>query len=181
MNETHHPGRVVAPLAALAAGLLRLFPFAGWNVAPVGALALYSGARLPWWAALTLPLGVMYATDSILWRVAGSRPLDPYVYGTYALIALVGIALRHTRSPWKIGAGAVLSSVLFFAITNFGSWRDLYPQTWEGFTSCYIAAWPFARGTILGDLLFTPLFFGAHALLERRATVLEPAASPAVR
>jgi hypothetical protein len=180
MNRTH-PERIVAPAGAGLAAALRLIPLAGWNVAPVGALALYGGARLPWWAALGLPLGLMYATDLILWRTTGARPLDLFVYGSYAAIALIGMLLRRTSSPTAIGLAAVASSALFFLVTNYGSWLDLrgpagfYDDSLTGLLACYAAGLEFARGTIVGDLLFTPVLFGVHALLGRRA---EPAPVP---
>jgi hypothetical protein len=33
--------------------------------------------------------------------------------------------------------------------------------------TCYIAAIPFFRNTLVSDLLFTAVFFGLHAVLSR--------------
>ena len=43
------------------------------------------------------------------------------------------VALQH-RSPLRVGAAALASSVLFFVITNFGMWllSGFYPRTLAG-------------------------------------------------
>jgi hypothetical protein len=46
----------------------------------------------------------------------------------------------------------------------------LYPQTLAGLLDCYVRALPFARGTLLSDLLLTPVFvMAASALLTNRS------------
>lgn len=175
MSDTQQPARIVGPLAVGIATVLRLVPV-GWNFAPVGALALYSGARMPWWAAFSLPLGVMYVTDSILWRTTGSAPFDASVYISYGLIVGLGLLLRRTTHPGKIGLAALAASVVFFLVTNFGAWLQLrgpdsvYENSLAGLLACYTAAIPFARGTFLSDLLFAPLYFAVHAWLAARVT-----------
>jgi hypothetical protein len=75
------------------------------------------------------------------------------------------------------------SSVLFFVLTNFGVWAfdALYPKTLEGLMACYVAAIPFFRNTLLGDLSYTVVLFGGFALLERRIPVLrDPTMTKAV-
>ena len=72
-------------------------------------------------------------------------------------------------SPIRVGAAAIVSSVLFFAITNFGVWlfSGFYPRTLAGLEACYVAAIPFFQNTIAGDLFFSGLLFGGFALVER--------------
>ena len=55
---------------------------------------------------------------------------------------------------------AILSSVIFFVITNFTVWlfSGYYPKTYEGLVLCYTMAIPFFRNTILSTLLYTGLF-----------------------
>ena len=54
-------------------------------------------------------------------------------------------------------------------VTNFGMWlfSGIYPLTWAGLTTCYVAAIPFFQNTLAGDLFFTALLFGGFALAER--------------
>ncbi len=77
----------------------------------------------------------------------------------------------------------MMASVLFFIITNFGAWLvgNLYPKTLAGLVSCYVAAIPFFRNTLLGDAVYTLVLFGGFALVQRYLPVLraEPVAIPA--
>jgi len=41
----------------------------------------------------------------------------------------------------------------------------MYPQTISGLIECFTLAIPFARGTILGNLIAVPIFFTAWNLL----------------
>jgi hypothetical protein len=168
---------------ALIAVLIRLVPHPP-NLTPVGALGIYSGARLRWWQALAIPLVVMAVSDLLLWAVWDKRPFDPFVYASFVLSVPLGRLLRRSESPWRIGGVSLLASLLFFLVTNFGNWLmyigrpdALYSPDLRGLLTCYTMAIPFFGtqapplgffgNTVLGDLSFTVALFGAHALLTR--------------
>src|SRR5437660_1619196 len=113
--EPDRPNVTLAVAAMVLSGLLRLvpYPFRPPNFGAIGALSLYSGARLPLWAALFAPLGVMYVTDAILWHSFLWSPFNYYVYGCYAATTLVGFLLRRTESPWKILSAAIGTGLMF--------------------------------------------------------------------
>jgi len=106
----------------------------------------------------------------------------PFVYGSFALNVVLGRLIRDRRSPLVVGGAALAGSVLFFVITNFGVWlsSDLYPQTAEGLVVCYVAAIPFFRNTLAGDLLYACVLFGGFALAEWRFPALRGQPRPAV-
>lgn len=154
----------------LAAAATRLVPHP-WNLTSVAAVALFGGAyfqdrRL----AFAVPLGALFVSDLVLGLYAGM----PLVYLSFALIVGVGLWLRSRRRPLIIAGAALASSLLFFAVTNFGVWASgqLYPRNLAGLIACYTAALPFFRNTLEGDLVYTLILFGGFALLERRFTVL---------
>ena len=63
---------------------------------------------------------------------------------------------------------ALAGSVLFFLITNFGSWIGAgspYPKNMIGLIQAYIAGIPFFRASVLSTLLFTLLSFGGIEVL----------------
>jgi hypothetical protein len=171
--------RLIAILAAiLVAAALRLVPH--WpNFTPIGAMALFGGAYFGRRAlAFAAPLGALLVSDLILGFHAGM----PFVYGSVALIVLLGWAIAKRITPATVVAAAVASSVLFFAVTNFGTWLSsgMYPPTLAGLTACYVAAIPFFQNTLAGDLAFSALLFGGFALLESRLPVLRaPSPRPA--
>jgi hypothetical protein len=168
----------LALLACLLAGLMRLYPLE-WNFAPVGALALFAGARLRSWVAFALPLVLMVATDALLAQKNGYpflHPGTPFVYGSFLVNVLLGRLLARTENPVAIAGAAVAASVQFYVVTNFGVWLTSvllpgdphsYPPTLAGLLTCYEMGIPFYRWTFAGDLLFTAVFFGAHAWLTR--------------
>jgi hypothetical protein len=147
--------------------------FAVWNFVPMGAMALYAGARLPRRWAWIMPVVAMGISDVIL-DYGTERPLfEPtrwLIYGSFALIAELGpIANRPKIGPVMLPALAVSASMIFFLLSNFGVWAEglLYPRTLSGLVDCYIKAIPFYRSTILADLLGTGLLFGFGTVLAR--------------
>jgi len=157
--------------AILAAAALRLVPHPP-NFTPIGAMALFSGAYLGRRGAVALvaPLGALFLSDLVLGFYRGM----PTVYFSVALIVIIGwVALRRV-SPIRVGGAAIASSVLFFMLTNFGTWLSsgFYPRTLAGLEACYIAAIPFFQNTVAGDLFYAAVLFGGFALLERTVPAL---------
>jgi hypothetical protein len=72
---------------------------------------------------------------------------------------------------------SLVGSMVFFFITNFGVWigSGMYALTGTGLVDCYIQAIPFFGGTIMGDLFYNLILFGAYAIAKWRfpATVSE--------
>lgn len=166
----------------------RLIPHAP-NFAPVAAAALFGSFLLRNRALAMLPILVgMTLSDFFLpshsdWRVM------TLVYGAVCLPALWGPWLRRTIRPGEarrprqrtagvlhLGASAGLASVSFFLISNFGTWAFTawYAPSVAGLIECYVAALPFLRYTLAGDLVFSAAFFGIYVLAVRLRSVQRP-------
>src|SRR5579872_3194594 len=117
MNINH--SRLVALLSAiLSAAALRLVPHPP-NFTPIGAMALFSGAYFGRRGlALVAPLGAMLLGDAIIGFYSGFW----VTYLAVALIVLVGALALTRASAFRIGVAAVASSLLFFIVSNFGTW-----------------------------------------------------------
>lgn len=156
--------RLLALLVAIfAAAAMRLVPHPP-NFSPIAAMALVSGAYLPRKAlSFAAPFGALLLSDAILGFYAGMG----FVYASFALTILIGWLLSLRKTPFRIGAAAVASSVLFFAVTNFGMWlfSGLYPRTADGLFACYLAAIPFFQNTLAGDLIYAGVLFGLLSLV----------------
>lgn len=155
----------------LAGVVLRLATSAIPNFSPVTAIALFSGAYLiDKRMALLIPMVSMLIGDLIL----GLHNTMFFVYGAFALITLMGSWLRGRVCGQLVIAASLISSVIFFLLTNFGVWLlgGYYPMTMEGLIACYIAAIPFFQMTLLGDLFFAAIFFGLFMVLEYRLPAL---------
>ncbi|MBI4426789.1 MAG: hypothetical protein HY567_04385 [Candidatus Kerfeldbacteria bacterium] len=142
------------------AGLISLPP----NVAPIAALALFGGVYLPRRLAFAVPLAAMLLADVLI----GFYELGimASVYGSFAVSGLIGLWLRTHKRVGPILTGTVIGSMVFFLVTNAAVWAfaALYPKTIAGLLAAYVAGLPFFRNTVLGDLAFTGLLFGAFEL-----------------
>ncbi|MCA1714808.1 MAG: hypothetical protein LC715_06785, partial [Gammaproteobacteria bacterium] len=69
---------------------------------------------------------------------------------------------------------SLAGSVLFFLVTNFGTWlgSSMYPQTGAGLVAAYAAGIPFFQWTVLGTLFYAALLFGGFALIRRQLPAL---------
>ncbi|HLW59184.1 MAG TPA: DUF6580 family putative transport protein [bacterium] len=154
------------PYALITSGaVLRVVPHPA-NFAPIGAMALFGGALLPGAWAFAVPLAALVLSDLVLGFYAGWM----WVYGSFALIVLIGTALRRRRTTLRIAGAAVGSSILFFVITNLGEWfGPLYPHTLAGLGADFAAAIPFFRNTALSDLAYVLAFFGIYESAIRLA------------
>lgn len=156
-----------------AAAGMRLLPHPP-NFEPIGALALFAGACLDdkrW--AFILPLAALFLSDAVM----GFHSQMPVVYGTFALIVCMGFRLRERRALVPVATSTLAASTLFYIVTNFGVWAfdALYPRTFEGLITCYVAAIPFFGNTLAGTAFYAVLLFGGFALAERKLPVFAPA------
>jgi hypothetical protein len=169
--------RLLALLSAiLIAATLRLVPHPP-NFTPIGAMALFGGAYLGRrWLAFAAPLAAMLLSDALIGFHSGM----PFVYASVALIVLIGGIGLARKSVLRIGAAALASSVLFFLVSNFGTWAvsGMYPMTLAGLGACYVAAIPFFQNTVAGDLFYSGLLFGGFALLERALPAVRAEGTP---
>lgn len=143
---------ILAFTMILGAALSRLIPHPP-NVTPIAAMALVGGAYLDKRFAFAVPLAAMVVSD---WFI-GFHSLIPFVYGSFLLTGLIGLWLRSRRRLLPLMGGAVASSILFYLVTNAGVWysSSFYPKNMEGLVECYVAALPFFRNALIGDLLYT--------------------------
>ncbi len=138
------------------------------NFTPIAAMALFAGARFgSIRVGLCVPLLAMVLSD--LFLPHGFHVLTPAVYGSLVLIVGIGTWVASVPSPWAILAASLAGSVSFFVITNLAVWVvfDMYPKTAGGLAACYVAAIPFFRNTVAGDVFFAAILFGGLAGLER--------------
>ncbi len=127
------------------------------NFTPILATAIY----IPYiikdkWIAMSIPLLAMFIAD--LW--IGFHPYMLWVYGAIGLSTLISNwSMRFGKEYIQLGTMAILSSVLFFIITNFAVWTmwDNYPKTIEGLIMCYTMAIPFFHNTLLSTIVYTSL------------------------
>jgi len=169
----------------LLAALSRLIPHPP-NVTPVAAIALFGGAFLVnRKLAYLLPLAAMLLSDVVLGLTLYGKAVlfsQPVVYACLLITVAMGRLIRDRRSALNVGVVTLASSVLFFVVTNFSVWSSghLYPRTLAGLESCYVAAIPFFRNSLAGDVIFSAVLFGGFALLETFAVSLREKPEPSL-
>ena len=150
---------IVLTSFVVVALLIRLLPHPP-NVAPITAVALFAGTHYgkKYWAVL-IPLFAMVVTDIFL----GFSMITPIVYLSFVCITLLGSLLKKINF-----LNILLSSLVFFVITNLGVWMLYYPITSEGFATCFTLALPFFANSIIGDLFFSGVLVLGYRFVAQR-------------
>lgn len=139
--------------------LLAMFRFVPHppNAVPIVAMALFAGAffsnRIH---AYLVPLVAMILSDLIL----GFHSTVLYVYVGIMATVVIGSFLNQV-TVFKVGMAAVIASIVFFLITNFGAWmhHNMYSQDLNGLLQAYVAGIPFLRNSLIANLIFSYLVF----------------------
>jgi hypothetical protein len=148
----------------VALGVLgRLLPHPA-NMTPMSSVALFGGTQLSRRLSLGLTLATLAVSDVLLARLNGHEAFglwSLFTYTGFAAIALAGGLLRSQPSAGRTLGFLLGSSFGFWLWTNFGVWISggLYPVNGQGLVACYVAALPFLRNALVGDLSWGLVLF----------------------
>jgi len=144
--------------------LFRFIPHSA-NFTPVAAVALFAGVYLNKRQAIIVPLALMIISDLFL----GMHNVILFTWGSFILVTLLGSWARNHKTFFGIISTSVLSSLLFYVITNFGVWAmGWYPKNLNGLIECYIMGLPFLRNFTLATVLYSAVFFGSYELVSSK-------------
>jgi hypothetical protein len=176
MKNLKNDNNFVASAWLVLGVIARVIPHPA-NVSPMTSISLFGGAKLSRSTAFLLTFATLIASDVLLSLVQGHEAFGPWTFFTYtgfAAIVFAGSFLKNSGAIRTVGF--LLGSSLFFWIwTNFGIWATgqygIYPRNLEGLAACYVAALPFLRNALLGDLAWGGVFFlgfeGVRSLAPR--------------
>lgn len=170
----------IASAFILVGFLYRLIPGVVPNFTPIGAMALVGGLYLnKRLLAFAIPVLALFASDLILNNTVyassgGFSIFQDYMiwtYGAFLLTVILGFILAKSPTLSKMVVGALGASVLFFVISNFGTWltSGMYPKNLAGLGACFSAAIPFFRNTLIGNILFVTAFVGGVEYVRYRS------------
>ncbi len=174
-------GALIALIIVVA--LARLIPNMP-NFSPMAAIALFCAAHFnKLWKAILVTLLATFVSDVILNNTIYSSMNNGFTffydgfilqYIAYAVIALMGSTFFTSINKTKVIGGSLATTLVFFIISNFGAWISLpfYSKDIAGLMSSYAAGLPFLKNTLLSDLFYTSLLFGAYYLLQNRFAAL---------
>ena len=127
------------------------------NFTPILATAIFTPYIIKdKWIAMSIPLLAMFMADIII----GFHPYMFWVYGAIGISTLLSYwSMRFNKKYMQLAIMALVSSILFFIITNFGVWIiwDYYTKTINGLVLCYTMAIPFFQNTIYGTIIYTAI------------------------
>ena len=174
VNNTQSPGALnsgwinllVILIMIAAVTLTRLIPHPS-NFTAVGATALFAGFYFSKRGmALLVPVLALLFSDLLI----GFHSTMFYVYAAVILSALLSFQFLKENSLLKTGLFSLGSSVIFFVVTNLGVWAQgsMYSMDLQGLIKCFVMAIPFFKNQILGDLVYTALFFAVWEFARRQ-------------
>lgn len=166
----------------LFAALSRLIPHPP-NFAPMGAMALFGAAYFKKkHLALLVPLIALWISSLIIDNTIAAQYYDgfqwftnPFVY--LGMIAIVGLGWLTLRRPnvQSVLASALGASIVFFLISNFGVWLQWVPEkNFATLSATFAAGVPFFHWTLLSDVFYCAVLFGAYEMAADRGWVLRP-------
>ncbi|MDT8429875.1 MAG: DUF6580 family putative transport protein [Pseudomonadales bacterium] len=136
------------------------------NITPIGALGLFAGAYMSQRRYLLLP-------------VVAALLADLASVGVYNLLIMVFVYAGHLAAAWcgrllvdshrllgRLPLGVVAASVSFYLLSNLGNWWVFLPHTAAGLWENYVAGLPYLLRTLLGNTLYSLLFFGCYELMK---------------
>jgi Family of unknown function (DUF6580) len=168
---------MLAYLFVVLAVAVRFMPHP-WMFTPVVGSLLFFGSRGPR-RQIWIPFVLLAASDVLLTKLVYHYPFtsDHFVtFAWYAAILWLGTRLgMKTKFVPVIGA-ALASSISFYLITNLAAWAwlDMYPKNLSGVIMSYVAALPFFRNALTGDLIFTLAMFSTPIALRALSSLRSP-------
>ena len=167
---------IVLTLLVIAAALTRLMPLLIphiWNFTAVGALAIFAGAqfnnkRL----AFIMPLAAMAISDLFI-----GNGFSLLVYTGFIAMVACGFLIREKINVTNVVLASIISAAVFYLITNFAFFYPVttYPHNLSGILTSYVAALPFFRNMLIGNLAFSAVLFTSFYLLSKHYPVLAKA------
>jgi len=164
---------IIAGLLVFFAATLKVITFP-LSFNPIIAIAFFSGAVIKDRKfSFAMPLLAMFVSDVML-EVLN---IAPGFYGmgqignylSLLLVTVLGFGMQKP-SVWNIGFFSVMSSLLFFVLSNTScflfDYSGFYGTGIQGWSNCLAAGIPFVRNGMFTDLFFSTVLFGSYHLVS---------------
>jgi len=147
-----------------------------WEFTPVAAAAIFAGRYFyRMFVAALVPVAILAISDLLL-PAYNSWPVLFVKYSAMVMPILFGRMLLAEPRRWKsLGRWAICGiapATLFFVTTNLAVWafESDYAKNWAGLIECYVAAVPFYRSMLVGDLFYLTVLFGSAVIAGQQFT-----------
>lgn len=176
-NETINlKGILVIVFLIALAGFSRIIPHIP-NFTAIGAMAIFGSAHFSkkylailvpvlsiWFSDLFINNFIYETSTHFVWF----QSFQFYTILPMVLISFLGFYLFKKYTVSRITIAAILASVIFFLVSNFGTWLSsfsLFPKTLGGLYATYVVGLPFALNTLAGNLFYSLILFGIYHVL----------------
>jgi len=172
---------IVLILMIVAAAAFRLFaynyPHSLSNFNPVGAIAIFGGAYFTdKWKAYLVPLLALFVSDIFLnhlysgkWMLMDQSSIMVYVF--FAVMVFFGSLIKKVN-VMNVFAVSLLGVVLHWLLTDLPLFGTLYPHTFSGYIQALVAAIPFEKNMLYGDVVFCAILFGGFEFAKSKYSAL---------
>lgn len=182
MKSNNKSAFLIAIILTLVAVLSRIIPHYP-NFTALGGIALFSSAYLGRkYLFLIVPILALFLSDLLLNNLYYSK-LYPenysgftfihseslWVYGGIIVMAVAGVYIIKKVTITRFIGASFIGSILFFLITNFGSWitpTNPLPDNFLGLIATYELGLPFLLNSIGGNVFYGALLIGSYKLFS---------------
>jgi hypothetical protein len=141
-----------------------------WCFTPTAAAAIFAGLYFSRIAiAVLVPISILAISDLLL----PAYDSIPVMIATYAVMIVpvwFGRSQRGERSRRSAASRwilfGLLPATLFYLVSNFAVWafQSSYEKSLAGLAHCYLAAVPFYRWMLAGDMFYLAVLLGCLAI-----------------
>ncbi len=167
---------ITAGILIVSAAILKITTFPH-SVNPIIAISLFSGAIIKDRKfAFAMPLIAMFISDVMLelFNIApgfyGMGQIGNYA--SLLMVTVLGFSMKNTNLI-RIGCYSVISSILFFVLSNtncfFFDFYNTYGTGFSGWVNCLVAGIPFLKNSLLTDLCFNVVIFSGYVFALKYA------------
>lgn len=150
------------------------------NFTPVGAIALFAGTYFnDKIKAFAMPLLILLLSDVLLgYKYTGS--FNPYysgmvlIYVSFALMVFVGTLIKKVNIV-NVLAASLVSVLIHWLLTDIEPWltNPAYNKDITGYFQSLVAAIPFERSLLFGNLIFGAVLYGGFELAKTKLSALK--------
>jgi len=133
------------------------------NATPLACLSLLIAARYSRTVSIAVILSALFISDALLAHIYGYPILGGWSWFTYSgflAMVLCGSFLKPSTRAGSYLLAIFATTLGYWLWTNLGVWMlgGLYPRTTTGLSTCFIAALPFLRNALIGNLIWMTFF-----------------------
>lgn len=172
---------VLMILAAVSTRFFSLGEQSAWsNFTPVGAIAMFGGTYFAnRYKAYIVPLLILFVSDIFInYSYTGKWTLFyegfVWVYVAFAAMVFIGTLIKKVTVN-SVLLGSLTGVLIHWLITDIEPWLrgTMYNKDITGYYQSLVAAIPFEKNMLLGNLLFGAVLYGGFELAKSKFSILK--------